>query len=65
LFHSNDDIIVLFGLPGDTGRQDRRAGGSAAAGGRKSDSCRQLNRIMALPARKRTGHVVAARWLRS
>jgi 3-deoxy-manno-octulosonate cytidylyltransferase (CMP-KDO synthetase) len=31
------------------------------AGGRKSDSGRQLNRIIALPARKRTGHVVAAR----
>src|SRR6266487_871783 len=30
------------------------------AAGRKSDSGRQLNRIIALPASKRTGHVVAA-----
>src|SRR5712691_4436215 len=33
------------------------------AAGRKSDSARQLNRIIALPASKRTGHVVAARLL--
>src|SRR5579863_4326434 len=52
LFHSKDDIGVLFrSSPGCAGR---------AAGGRKSDSRRQLNRIIALPASKRTGHVVAA-----
>src|SRR5260370_23588587 len=33
------------------------------AAGRKSDSARQLNRIIALPASKRTGHVVAVRLL--
>src|SRR5690348_8925375 len=36
LFHSNDDIIVLFGLPGDAGRRDRGRGGRSrrAAGNR-------------------------------
>jgi 3-deoxy-manno-octulosonate cytidylyltransferase (CMP-KDO synthetase) len=35
--------------------------GSIDAAGRKSDSRHQLNPIIALPASKRTGHVVAAR----
>jgi 3-deoxy-manno-octulosonate cytidylyltransferase (CMP-KDO synthetase) len=52
LFHSNDDIIVLFVCSSGTG-----------ARGRRSDSDRQLNRIIALPAGKRTGHVVAPRWV--
>jgi 3-deoxy-manno-octulosonate cytidylyltransferase (CMP-KDO synthetase) len=52
LLPSKDDIGVLFASsPGCAGR---------AAGGRKSDSHRQLNPIIALPASKRTGHLVAA-----
>src|SRR5438045_2824166 len=56
LFHSKDDIGVLCSSPGGAwlARWARR-------GGRRSDSSRQLNRIIALSASKRTGHVVAPR----
>src|SRR5216683_8011135 len=58
LFHSKDGIGVLCGLPPWS-----VAGALGAAGGRRSDSARQLNPIITLPASKRTGHVVAPRSL--
>src|SRR4051812_11334015 len=61
LFHSKDDMIALLGLP--VRRQRSGAGGARRLrrGRRKSDSRGQLTPIIAVPASKQTGHVVAAR----
>ena len=47
--------------PVEHGGSAGRGTAKREAGGRRSDSGRQLNRIIALPASKRTGHVVATR----